>query len=66
MIGTLAIHRSIKTSLGGVVNKIIQNCIQIALELTTFCIVNVVVALLCVANLSMKNNDDQEKYTSVE
>ena len=66
MIGTLAIHRSVKSSLGGEEKKIIQNCIQISLKLTPFCIVNVVVALLCVANLSMKNNDDQEKYTSVE
>jgi len=55
----LARHSCAEPGSGRVLNKTIEDRLQIALKLTAFCILSTVIAknLLCVAHLSMKNND---------
>jgi hypothetical protein len=43
-VWTLAINRSVKPTLGSVLNQTMQDCIQIDLEITAFSIVAVVAA----------------------
>lgn len=60
LVRALAIHGSVKPILGCVLNKTLEDRIQIALKLTAFCVVKAAVAKvwLCVANMGMKSNDE--------
>lgn len=67
MVRTLPIHRSVKPSLGGLLNKIIQDCIQITLKLAAISVGDVGAAnMLCVTNMCRESKDDQERYNDVE
>lgn len=62
----MAIHRSIKTSLRGVLNKTLEDSVQIALKLAALRIVKVVVAHTFLDCFGRKNSDDEEKQDDVE
>jgi hypothetical protein len=59
LVRPLAVDRSVKSSLGRVLNKIIEDCLEIALKFTAFCIIEAPIAKsLRAANLSMESSDE--------